>query len=418
MSGDRAASPVRAVGGEPLRVLVLAGHWPAEHLDNAGAVVVLRHVDALAAEGLQVVLAIPRSSRCDPREHGLDPRVAVGHLPGAAAPASPAGRAGRVLARTLAGELSPGRGLLRAWRDDPELRRLVAAADVVEVHWSEFLAARRLLRQMSPRVFLVGFDHDVKWQNLQRRAAATPDLARRLLAAVAGQVARRAEPATLNRYDLVLVPAGKDRALLTRLGVRVPVLVRGPWVAPVVGPAALTEPVVLFTGAMARPENDVSAHWFLDRVWPLVSAQMPTARLVVAGASPSTALRARASARVQVTGYVPDLGAVYSDARVFVVPLVMGAGLKTKVPQAMQAGLPVVATRIGAEGMAPELFAAVTDDPAELGAAVLRCLRDTAFARAAGERGQQWAAGLSQQFRDDTSVIASCYRAAVARRRP
>lgn len=395
------------------RVTTLAGFWPLRRLDNAGSVFLLRHVNALSAAGCRATLLIPDRSACDPHAVGLDPAVRVVRL-ATPPPARGVRRVVSVATRFGSGELSPGRDVLRAWAADPRFAAAVAGADVVEIHWAEFLAAGRLVRAVAPTVVLAAVDHDVKWQNLARRAAGTPDRARRLLARVAAPIARRREPRVLNRFDVVLTPSEKDRQLLAALGVTVPVLLRSPWVpeplpAP---PLADRDPVVLFTGYLARPENDASARWLLDAVWPRVRAAVPSARLVVAGADPTPALAARAGGDVVVTGYVPDLRDCYARARVFVVPLVMGAGIKTKVPEAMLAGVPVVATRIGAEGMPVEPFAAVTDDAAALAAALVRCLTDPAHAAAAGARGRAFAESLAAGYADETRAIVDAYAGA------
>ena len=52
-----------------------------------------------------------------------------------------------------------------------------------------------------------------------------------------------------------------------------------------------------------------------------------------------------------MTGYVEDVSCYFSESRVFVSPLLHGAGVKGKIGQSFSYGLPVVTTSIGAEGM-------------------------------------------------------------------
>jgi glycosyltransferase involved in cell wall biosynthesis len=56
---------------------------------------------------------------------------------------------------------------------------------------------------------------------------------------------------------------------------------------------------------------------------------------------------------VIVTGYVEDkvLQGFYDHCRVAVVPLRFGAGIKSKVVEALRCGLPLVTTSIGAQGL-------------------------------------------------------------------
>jgi len=58
-----------------------------------------------------------------------------------------------------------------------------------------------------------------------------------------------------------------------------------------------------------------------------------------------------ASEGTKVLGYVPNLEILLSKYRVFVSPLRIGTGIKTKNVIAMSHGLPLITTAVGAEGM-------------------------------------------------------------------
>ena len=58
---------------------------------------------------------------------------------------------------------------------------------------------------------------------------------------------------------------------------------------------------------------------------------------------------------VVATGYVADLKTVYSGCTIAVAPLLRGAGVKFKVPQALAYGLPIVTTTVGVEGLPTRL---------------------------------------------------------------
>jgi glycosyltransferase involved in cell wall biosynthesis len=64
---------------------------------------------------------------------------------------------------------------------------------------------------------------------------------------------------------------------------------------------------------------------------------------------------------VEVTGTVADIRPYYREALAVVVPLRTGGGTRLKIIEAMAAGLPVVSTSLGAEGLElrpPEHFLA------------------------------------------------------------
>ena len=55
--------------------------------------------------------------------------------------------------------------------------------------------------------------------------------------------------------------------------------------------------------------------------------------------------------QVNFTGYVEDLRPLFEQALVYVAPLRFGAGIKGKILEAINYGVPVVTTSIGAEGI-------------------------------------------------------------------
>jgi glycosyltransferase involved in cell wall biosynthesis len=148
-------------------------------------------------------------------------------------------------------------------------------------------------------------------------------------------------------------------------------------------PAALPDRATLafvasWTARGFSPNSD--AFWWLARdVLPSVLSEVPWTRLRVTGANPPDDITAVAGPHIELTGYLPSLTELYAGVRVVVAPDRFGAGLKIKTLEALQHGVPVVATSIGAEGidvpagLAPMV---VTDDPAEFAAAVVRLLTD------------------------------------------
>jgi len=112
-------------------------------------------------------------------------------------------------------------------------------------------------------------------------------------------------------------------------------------------------PTVVFMGSMDWYANVDGVKWFVEAVWPLVQRQMPQARFVVVGRKPPAEIAALAMSgrNIEVTGTVPDVRPFLRGADVIVVPLRIGGGTRLKIYEAMAAEVPVVSTRIGAEGL-------------------------------------------------------------------
>ena len=154
---------------------------------------------------------------------------------------------------------------------------------------------------------------------------------------------------------------------------------------------------VIFVAGFAHPPNEDAAVWLTEAIWPHVRAQRPKARLALIGSNPTGKVKALAAADIEVTGFVSDaeLARRYSEAAVAVVPLRYGAGIKSKVVEALVEGAPLVTTTTGAQGL-PHLDqnAAVTDAPEALAAAIVRLLEDPAAWLAASRAGSAFAKQL------------------------
>ena len=116
-------------------------------------------------------------------------------------------------------------------------------------------------------------------------------------------------------------------------------------------------------GGSDSPNGD-SLTWFMSHVMPLVTQSLPACRLTVTGDCPRE-LMERFHEWAVFPGRVQNLANLYESVRVAVVPTRYGAGVKTKTVEALQYGVPVVATTIGAEGLPVEGLdvVAIADDP-------------------------------------------------------
>jgi glycosyltransferase involved in cell wall biosynthesis len=73
------------------------------------------------------------------------------------------------------------------------------------------------------------------------------------------------------------------------------------------------------------------------------------------------------------------------------VPLRVGGGSRLKILEALASGLPVVSTRVGAEGLClePDRHLTVVENVDDMAAALLGCLADPETARRQAELGRQ-----------------------------
>ena len=113
---------------------------------------------------------------------------------------------------------------------------------------------------------------------------------------------------------------------------------------------------ILFLGALDWRPNIDGIDFLLRDIWPAVRSARPGARLVVVGRNPPADLARRLAATegTELHADVPDVKPFLASCATMAVPLRIGGGSRLKVLEAMAAGLPVVSTGIGAEGLGVE----------------------------------------------------------------
>jgi glycosyltransferase involved in cell wall biosynthesis len=140
-------------------------------------------------------------------------------------------------------------------------------------------------------------------------------------------------------------------------------------------------------------------------VMPLVWREVPDARVVLAGSEAPPAVLGLASDLVDVLGYVPDLAPVYARARMSVNPLRFGSGVKGKIIASLAAGVPVVTTPIGNEGigLCHGVDGMIASHPADLAAQIVTLYRDVATLHRLSSEGRRV---IKQRWSVDQARIA------------
>ena len=148
---------------------------------------------------------------------------------------------------------------------------------------------------------------------------------------------------------------------------------------------------LLFLGSWRHDPNRIALDWFIRHVMPLILAEEPKARLVVVGSDPPPEhTYADYAGHMEMVGFVEDVREPLARCSVFVCPILSGSGVRVKLLEAFAAGIPVVSTKVGAEGLAVKdgEFCALADEPAEFAGRVLALLRDPESAAALAERAR------------------------------
>ena len=133
--------------------------------------------------------------------------------------------------------------------------------------------------------------------------------------------------------------------------------------------------------AGAKSPNGDGLTWFARDVLPFVVDQVPWVRVLVTGGGVPAEMDALAGPNLVFLGHVRDLAAAHNAARVVIVPIRYGAGVKLKTIDALLSGVPLVSTTAGIEGvpLARGDEVDVTDDPTTFASAVIRLLLEDEY---------------------------------------
>ncbi|WP_038165654.1 glycosyltransferase family 4 protein [Verrucomicrobium sp. BvORR106] len=159
-------------------------------------------------------------------------------------------------------------------------------------------------------------------------------------------------------------------------------------------PSAQPNPhTVAFLGSMDWEANCQAVRTFLRECFPAIRAEFPDAKFLIIGRNPPTDLKELASqdSSIVVTGTVPDVRPHLAQASVMILPLQVGGGTRIKVFEALAAGLAVVSTSVGVEGL-PVTHgeqALIVDTMPAFTEATLSLLRQPEHARKLGQEGRR-----------------------------
>lgn len=221
---------------------------------------------------------------------------------------------------------------------------------------------------------------------------------------------RRYEVTALRHFAAAVVCSPEDEAITRQQDGRIQVatIANGAdtaYFTPQLQPDA--RPTILLLGTMHYYPNIDSVLYFFDAIYPALRQSHPALQVLIVGHQPPPALQQLGELPgVTVTGSVDDVRPYMQRSWLLAVPLRLGGGTRLKIAEAMAAGLPVVSTTVGAQGLAvtDEQQLLLADTPEAFIQATRRLLNDDSLQRRLGEAGRRlvessysWHA-LGQQF--------------------
>lgn len=234
-----------------------------------------------------------------------------------------------------------------------ELKKLKKAGytpDVIIMEWTQVLVQIEDIKKIFPTAKYVASEHDVSYLGARRRALNNTSKLKGKYEYLQGENLFKRELAALKNCDLVMPHNDKDVELVVNDGLdskKVMSLVPYYHRSQVEYKRQNNE--IIFFGYMRREENSMAAKWFAEKVMPHLS-DLDVKFTIIGGGVPEE-IKNLQSDRIKVLGYVPEVDPYFSQGMCFVAPLILGAGIKVKILEAMYSGIPVITNDIGIEGI-------------------------------------------------------------------
>jgi GT2 family glycosyltransferase len=152
---------------------------------------------------------------------------------------------------------------------------------------------------------------------------------------------------------------------------------------------------IAFLGGYQHPPNAEAVDFFLEKVLPELRIQLPDLKFNIYGSAMPDRFRALADDVVNPVGYVETVETVYNSNRIFIAPLLTGAGIKGKVLGALAHGIPSILSPVAAEstGVRDGVDCLIARDPAEWVEVIVRLYSD----KESWQRMSQSATGFTRE---------------------
>lgn len=161
---------------------------------------------------------------------------------------------------------------------------------------------------------------------------------------------------------------------------------------------------LIFIGGQGHLPNTDGLRWFVKNCWPKLHADYPTLKLIVIGHwSPESINWIPSDSGIEFSGFVENLIDVAKNA-ISIIPIRIGSGIRMKIIDTINIGIPFVTTTIGVEGLnfQNDTDCLIADDPDQFREGIERIINDNELAQRLISQSQET---LSNEYSID-SIIA------------
>ena len=223
--------------------------------------------------------------------------------------------------------------------------------EIIILEWTQIVLLIEEIKKIFPSSKIIASEPDVTCLSLLRKYRNEKNSIKRYYKKLQYENCKIRENEALKKADYIFTQSEKDINILVEeyLIDRKKVGLQNPYYHRSQLEYERKNNTILFYGAMAREENSSAVEWFIDNVMPLLK-DIPIKFVVLGGGLPKK-LKDRQSENIIMKGYVPSIDGYFSSSMCFVCPLIMGAGIKVKIIEALYSNIPVITNSIGIEGI-------------------------------------------------------------------
>jgi glycosyltransferase involved in cell wall biosynthesis len=157
----------------------------------------------------------------------------------------------------------------------------------------------------------------------------------------------------LRKFNKIITLTEKDKEILS-----LDIPSEKIYVSPASIPVLKTGPVtfipfknkLVFIGSSGHLPNTDGVDWFINEILPAVEKEIPDIKLEIIGRWESEYKKKYQKRNIVFSGFIENLETVFSSS-LLIVPIRIGSGMRLKIIEAVNQGIPFITTTIGVEGL-------------------------------------------------------------------
>ena len=200
---------------------------------------------------------------------------------------------------------------------------------------------------------------------------------------------KQIEMELLPQFDSVLCCSENDAATVRPISKQVYVYPNAVPLVPL--PDVAKQASLVFSGNLEYPPNKSAVAWFTQEIWPLLKRAKPEITWRIVGLHPDAVRSIVAGdSQIELVGKVERAVPSIAASSIAIVPLVSGSGTRIKILEAWAAGVPVISTSLGAQGLLGRAgeHLLIADTAQQFKDAVVKLLDNPMLAAQLGQAGR------------------------------